>query len=56
MNRYGWTLVLCSLTMLAGCTFRDTSTNEQTRVNSADRQSPPPAGVTEDPGAPQPQP
>jgi len=56
MMRYGWMLALCGLMTLASCTFRDTSTNEETRVDSANRESPPPAGVTENPGAPQPEP
>ena len=56
MKRYGWMLVLCGLMMVASCTFRDTSKNEETGVNSANRESPPPAGVTENPGAPQPEP
>jgi hypothetical protein len=56
MRRYGWLLVLCGLIAVASCTFRDTSKNEQTRVSGENRESPPPAGVTEDPGAPQSQP
>lgn len=56
MRRFAWLLVLCALTAAAGCTFRDTSKQENTRVNSENRESPPPAGVTEDPGAPQTQP
>jgi hypothetical protein len=56
MKRYAWWLLLCGLMATASCTFRDTSKNEETSVSSANRESPPPAGVTEDPGAPQSQP
>ncbi|HEX4150522.1 MAG TPA: hypothetical protein VHY20_16105 [Pirellulales bacterium] len=56
MQAYGWMLVLAALLATASCTFRDTSKNEETRVSSENRQSPPPAGVTENPGAPQPEP
>jgi hypothetical protein len=37
---------------LCGCTFKNTSQDEETGVSGEQRQSSPSTGVTEDPGSP----
>jgi|GEM_PF-5282761 len=51
MIRYMLLIAFSGLVLTsAGCTFKDTSNELPKRVSIEDRESPPPAGVTENPG------
>ena len=51
MIRYILLTAFSSLLLTStGCTFKDTSKELPKAVSDADRESPPPAGVTENPG------
>jgi hypothetical protein len=54
MRCCGWLAAAMVVIGLCGCTFKNTSKNEETAVGGEQRESPPATGVTEDPGSPQP--